>query len=392
MGTLAECVKRLLPCPMQDYQNIIGDIYDCAANPELWPKTLESLRGVMGCAYVMSAYADFSGVGQGLAPVLKLHSSPWDISWFERLQPHLTTIPHVDELYRSDIDSAWIQMECMEESAFQKTDFYTTWVKPQGLRDCLNSMFINRHSIRGVVSFATHESQPLLGNRERKIAELVSPHIRRAMAINDMVDKGNLALALYRKVLDTLSVAVFLVGTGSRLIFANAKGEAILSDGGLLQLAHGKLAAHRFDITGTTLEDAIARGVKGDGTVGISGIGVPLVSLAGERAAAYVLPIMGDDLRGQMGAGYAAVFIAQRGEQQPMAIEILRTVFDLTPTEAKIAYATSLGDNPEAIALAHGSVVDTVRTHLKNIYTKANVQDKTALAARVNALMPPVQQ
>ena len=230
----------------------------------------------------------------------------------------------------------------------------------------------------------------MFGEKERAFAHFISPHMRRAIAINSMVDKSNLALSLFRKVLDTLSVAVCVVSTGGKLAFVNSKAEALFTAGTLLRKMNGKLATARIDITGTALDDAIARGIKGDTALGISGIGVPLVSLDGERAAAYVLPIRGDDIRSQMGDGHAVVFIAQRGEQQPMAVEILRTLFDLTPMEAKVAYATSLGGNPKSIATAHGIAIDTVRTHLKRIYVKTDVTDKTALAARINALMPPI--
>lgn len=375
---------------MQDIQNIIGDIYDCAANPDLWPETLNRMRDYIDCAYIMTSFGDFSPVATGYHRIFNLRSSAWDQSWFKKLEKHLTTIPHVEKLYLGGIDLPWVQSEFISQDEVRKTEFYQEWVKPQKLYDCLNILFMNRRLLRGVVSFATPEGGRLIGDRERHIANLISPHIRRAIAINDMVDKGKLALVLYRHVLDSLQVAVFIVTTGGRIVFANEPAEVLLSAATLLCKAKGQLAATLHDISGHALTDAIGRAIKGDVSLGISGIGVPLVSNDGERAAAYVLPIQGKDLRGDMGDGYAAVFIAQRGEQQPMAVEILRTVFDLTPTEAKIAYATSLGDSPDVIATTHGTSVDTVRSHLKNTYVKVDVRDKTALAARVSALIPPV--
>jgi DNA-binding CsgD family transcriptional regulator len=375
---------------MQDYNQTISDIYDCAANPDLWPETLNRMRDKMNCAYVMTSFGDFSNVDRDNHPIFNLKSSTWDQSWFKKLEQFLHTIPHVDVLYRSGIDHPWIQSDFITQEEVQKTEFYKQWVKPQKLLDCLNILFMDRQLLRGVISFTTPEGGRLFGEKERAFANFISPHMRRAIAINSMVDKGNLALSLLRKVLDSLAVAVCIVGTGGRLVFANARAEAVLSSGTMLRKVNGKLATARNDITGTALDDAIERGIKGDTAVGISGIGVPLVSLDGERAAAYVLPIRGDDIRSQMGEGHAVVFIAQRGEQQPMAVEILRTLFDLTPMEAKVAYATSLGENPEAIATANGIATETVRSHLKKIYLKTDVSDKTALAARVNALMPPI--
>jgi DNA-binding CsgD family transcriptional regulator len=132
------------------------------------------------------------------------------------------------------------------------------------------------------------------------------------------------------------------------------------------------------------------RAAKGDNAIGISGIGVPLIGNDGDRAAAYVLPIAGKDLRGDLGQGHCAVFVARRGEQQPMAIEILRTLFDLTVAEARIASLIAKGDGPQAIAEALGVSVNTVRSHLQSAYAKTSAPDQTALGALVNGLMPPV--
>lgn len=135
---------------------------------------------------------------------------------------------------------------------------------------------------------------------------------------------------------------------------------------------------------------AIARATQGTMRLGIAGIGVPLTGRDGERASAYVLPLDGKDLRGEIAPGHAAIFIAQRKEQQPMAVEILRTIFGLTPSEAKVAYAMARGEAPGAVAAGQGTTVNAVRFHLKNAYAKVGVTDKTALAARVTALIPPV--
>jgi DNA-binding CsgD family transcriptional regulator len=144
-------------------------------------------------------------------------------------------------------------------------------------------------------------------------------------------------------------------------------------------------------VGGVPFDDAVARAMRGDAALGISGIGVPLIGLTGERAAAFVLPTGGHDLRRELGDGHAIVFIARRGEQQPLAIEILRTVFGLTPMEARIAYATSQGDSGPDIAAAFGTSLETVRTHLKQVYLKVDVPGKLALAVRINALLPPVE-
>jgi DNA-binding CsgD family transcriptional regulator len=370
-------------------EEIVGNIYDCAANPELWPATLGKIRDMADLAYVMIGHMDLSHADASQR-YTNLRHSDWDPKWVQRLLPEIPSIPHLDLLFRQGIDVPWIQMEHLPEAEFQESAFYRNWVKPQKLRDAVNTLFIDRKVVHGVMVMTRYENKPLLGDEERRLAMFLSPHIRRAIAINDIVDKGNLALSLYRKVLDTLSVAVFVAGNHGKLEFANAQADALLSSGDLLRLVGGKLAAIRTEIAGTKFADAIARGIQGDKATGISGIGVPLLGKSGERAAAYVLPLSGSEFRSQMGPGHVAIFIARRGEQQPMAIEILRTVYDFTPMEARMAYAASLGDTLETIAATMGNSLETVRTHMKGAYRKAGVSGKASLTARIHELIPPV--
>lgn len=293
-------------------------------------------------------------------------------------------------MFDTGVDVAWTQLNRSNEADFQSSDFYKYWVQPQGLRDTINTPYLRRANMTGMLSIPSYATREPYGDAEIRLIERLTPHVRRAMMINDLTDKGKLAMTLYRKVLDSLSVAVFVVGLGRRVVFTNASGDAMFADGGVISLTNGVLQAIRVAGNPSALDDAIDRASKGDVAIGISGIGVPLIGRDGDRVAAYVLPIAGKDLRGDMGQGHCAVFIARRGEQQPMAIEILRTMFDLTASEARIATLVAKGDGPQAISDSLGISINTVRSHLQRAYAKTGSPDQTALSALVNSLMPPL--
>lgn len=375
---------------MGEFEAILGDVYDCAVNPDLWPQTLERIRATLGFAYVMTGFADLSmSLSEGIT-IQKMRSTSWDVNWFYKVQRYLPSAPGFEEFLRSGVDLPWVQLEHVDEAEIEKTEFYEEWVRPQGLHDCMNVLYYDREVLVGNMTCTTFKGAPLIGKREKDFVARLSPHIRRAVSINSMVDRSNLALTLYRKVLDALSVAVLIVDGGGRLVYANALADALLSKGDLLAFHNGHVRARRTDGMPDHLSTAIAKAAHGAGSLGISGIGVPLIRADGERASAYVLPLDGNDLRGEMSRGHAAIFIAQRKEQQPMAVEILRTIFGLTPSEAKVAYAMARGEAPGAVAAVQGTTVNAVRYHLKNAYAKVGVNDKTALAARVMALIPPI--
>jgi DNA-binding CsgD family transcriptional regulator len=375
---------------MLDYDRLVGSIYDCAANPELWPLTLAEIRDYLSAEYCLLGFVDLTPTALGMLPLTQRRNSVWNETALLHLENMISEIPRGGLLFESGTDVAWTQMQQTTEEEFQATPFFQKWAKVYGLRDTVSIAFFQRPGISGALSAPRGFGQDLYGTDEAQFFERISPHIRRAVQINDMTDKGKLALALYRQVLDQLSVAVFVVGLGHRILFTNAAGDALLSDGNHVRSVAGALSAQRIIGAPSALDDAIDRAAKGDTAIGISGIGVPLVGSDGTRSAAYVLPIAGKDIRGDIGKGHCAVFISTRGEQQPIVVEILRTVFDLTPAEARVSALIAQGDGPAAIAEGLRLSINTVRSHLARAFSKTSTSDQTALGALVNRLLPPI--
>jgi DNA-binding CsgD family transcriptional regulator len=377
---------------MRDFDTLVGAIYDCAANPDLWSDTLCSIRDSVGGAYALVGFVDTSEIANGHPPFTIRRNSPWGEEWLVKLEAILTSVPGGGGLFDTGVDVAWTQLTSSNETEFKTTDFYKHWVEPQGLRDTINTPYLQRATMMGMLSIPSYATREPYGDAETNLIERLTPHVRRAMMINDLTDKGKLAITLYRQVLDTLAVAVFVIGSGRRIVFTNASGDAMLAVGGAISLSNGLLQAKHVAGLPSALDDAIDRALKGDVAIGISGIGVPIVGDDGERLAAYVLPIAGKEVRGAMGLGHCVVFMARRGEHQPMAIEILRTMFDLTASEARIATLIAKGDGPQAISSALGISVNTVRSHLQHAYAKTNSRDQTGLGGLVNGLLPPVKE
>jgi DNA-binding CsgD family transcriptional regulator len=382
--------KEYIGMFMRDYDKLVGAIYDCAANPELWPDTLSLVRDAVGGAYALVGYIDTTDIAFGSPPFTVRRNSPWDEDWLLKLEAILGSIPEGGGMIDTGADVAWTQLTRSSEAEFQASDFYKYWVQPQGLRDTINTPYVQRPTMTGMLSIPSLATREPYGVVECQLIERLSPHIRRAMMINDVTDKGKMAMTLYRQVLDTLSVAVFVVGLNRRVIFNNASADAMLRENSFVHLANQTLQARRVAGAESALDDAIDRALKGDMAIGIAGIGVPLIGKDGDRAAAYVLPIAGNDVRASIGPGQCVVFVARRGEQQPMAMEVLRTIFDMTSAEARVASLIAKGDGPLAIGQALDISINTVRSHLKHAYAKTRTQDQTSLGGLINSLLPPV--
>jgi DNA-binding CsgD family transcriptional regulator len=373
----------------------VPEIYDCAADPERWPAMLVKLCEHLNGAYGLIGFADFSDYrGMGPPPDLASRTihihSPWDKEQIRRAGELFAEIPGVENYVKLEADQSWSQMEVLPEQEFKTTKVYQKFCQPQGLRDCLNLNMIKRPGLVCGLVVTRRDNAPLFDADEKRLVETLSPHFRRAVMINDVADKGRLALTLYKKMLDQLATAVFLIGLGGKVEFSNGKAEDLLRDGNFLLSRGGRLTTARSPVGAVKMDEALSRAAIGDAALGIAGIGVPLLGVDGARAAAYVLPLGKSEVRNEMGKGYCAVFVAQRGEHLPVLSEVLRTLYDLTPTEAKISVLIADGSKPLDLSQALDLSINTIRTHLSRVFSKTGTKDQLGLVELVKGLSPPV--
>lgn len=193
--------------------------------------------------------------------------------------------------------------------------------------------------------------------------------------------------ALFKDILDAMSIAIFVIGAGSQVVFTNRAGETMLQNGNYVRLALGAPNGLQTLTMPSALNDAIDRVFKCGSK---AGIGVPLKGANGEQSAGYVFPAPLHGLSPLQSQEYCLVFVAQRDGPHPMVIQILRNMFGLTSSEARVAAFIAKGDGPKTIAQTLGVTINTVRTHLKNAFSKTSAKDQTSLGALVNGLVAPI--
>ncbi len=366
-----------------DSDTLLAMIYDCAVDPALWPETLASIRDSLDVAHVAIGLAETNGRTRW-----RKCNADWDEQWLERLVALRVRIPNAEHLFNLPVDVSWTALTGMPEQEFKSSQFYREWLKPQNLRDFLSLNYLKRDQSHGTVMMPAAAHCDPIGRDKRHLVERLSPHIRRAVMINDAMREDNLATALYRQVLHRLAMATIVVGPDRKLLFANSAAETLLSAGDKISIKSGMLQAIRNP---SALEAALDHALEGDLDIVSSGAGVPLLGGDGSKAAAFVLPLRSADMWAAFGRGCSVVFVNSQFEQCTMTTELLRDLFDFTVAEARIALLIAKGSGPLKISDTLGIKLNTVRTHLKHIYAKADVGDQISLAGCINAMLPPVQ-
>lgn len=173
-------------------------------------------------------------------------------------------------------------------------------------------------------------------------------------------------------VLDLLDQAVLVVARDFSLLGANRIGGELLREGDGLSAVQQRVIASTPSAT-FELRRGIELTARGEGRrMQIPRRGRAALSLMVEPHPAE---------RGRPGA--AVVFVSDPERRRESGLDALATRHGFTPTEREVAQQLAAGAGLGAIAEMLGITLNTVRGHLKHLYTKAGVHRQAELVAKL---------
>jgi DNA-binding CsgD family transcriptional regulator len=363
--------------------DLVGSIYDTVLDRTLWPEVLSRLSlFIPGAASAVFWEDGASNQGDvyfydGGIPH---HYKDLYFSKYVGLNP--ITIPRL--FMNTKVDDPIATSDLVPYDEFLQTRFYREWAEPQGLVDFV-SVTLERTAVKAAMfGVFRHARQGVVDEAARRRMRLVAPHIRRAVLISKVVDFKRSEAEMFAWTLDGLRAAVILVDASVRIVHANAAGQALLSEGQVIQAVNGSLAASAREAD-ERLRGVILAAANGDQAIGARGIALPLAGKAGERYVAHVLPLTSSARQrtGRKLAAAAAIFIHKAALETRSAPTAIAEAFRLTMTEARVLFAiVEVGGAPE-VAETLGIAPSTVRTHLGRIYEKTGVSRQADLVRLV---------
>ena len=367
----------------EELSQVIGDIYDAALDPALWPTAIESI-----CRYVGAASA-------GLHSQDAITRATDALFWWGRD----SSAPHYFKAYRDqygrinpifpgviffDLEQPVAVPDVISCDEFVQTRFFLEWLAPQSLTDGLFSNL--EKGVRSCALFTAmrHAREGPVDDRMRARFELITPHVRRSMLIGKVIDLHRVEAAALADTLDELTSGMVIVDSAGRIIHANASAHRMIAESNVLRASNGRLSALEPK-GGRSLLEVFAAAEAGDAAVGKGGIAVPLTARNGERYVAHVLPLT-SGARRKAGISYsatAAMFIRKASLDLPSPPEAAASQFKLTPAEVRVFFAiVQIGGVPE-VAPVLGISEQTVKSHLHRIFEKTATKRQADLVKLV---------
>jgi DNA-binding CsgD family transcriptional regulator len=367
---------------------LIGDIYDAALDPALWPdvlaKSVQFVGGHAASLFSKDAASKSGGVAYDCGSIEPYYRQ----LYFEK---YIKLDPLTVGQFFAEVEEPVAVADIMPYDEFLETRAYQEWGRPQGLVDTLNVALDKTSTSAAMYCVFRHERNGRVDNEMRRRMRLIAPHMRRAVLIGRAIDLKTAEAATFADAADGVSAGMFFVDASARIVHANANGHAMVAQGSLLRVVEGKLVP--TDVSAEqALNEVYAMAERGDAAVGVKGIAVPLLALDGERHVAHVLPLTSGARRraGTSYAAAAAMFVQKAALDTPSPQELIAKLYKLTPTELRVLLAImQVGSTPE-VAEALGISEATVKTHLHRVFAKTGTKRQADLVKLVAGYASPL--
>jgi DNA-binding CsgD family transcriptional regulator len=368
--------KRSSRPEAEELSALIGDIYDAALDPALWPPALEKI-----CAFVPGSMANIfsqDAVNKTANRYFTWGHDPYYISLY--LEKYTTLNPIFPAALFFPVGEVYGSADIISRAEIRETRYYKEWLEPQGYIDFVGCNLDKTATSAAPIAVVRHQRDGFVDDETRRRMRLIAPHVRRAILIGKVINLNKVEAAALADALDGLTAAMFLVDADARIVHANASGLAMLAEGAVMRAAAGRVVANDPQ-TNVALRDILTGAAAGDIAIGVKGIAVPLPASTGMDHVAHVLPLT-SAARRQAGISYAAaaaIFVHKSALGLQSPLEVLSRRYGLTAGELRVLLALVKGGSVAEVAQSLGITEGTVRNHLHQLFKKTDTSRQSEL-------------
>jgi len=369
--------------------DLIGDIYDAALDPALWPLVLERIVQYFKAAAAVLYVQDIH-LREG-----QFYFSYGDDPYFTRLYlekyarinplaPHFL-VTNVGDVFRA---GALIPYEELKE-----TQFFKEWLQPQQYTEFVATTLDKSATSVAFISVTRDITQGFMDDASVERMRVIAPHLRRAVMIGKIVDLRKVEAGNFESVVNGLLDAVLLVDARRRIVYANESATRMMSDAKIIRRGKGDVLQVNDTEANSKLRDALAGSERAEPELEVRGTAISVRSTDGERYLAHVLPLTSGARRlsGAVRSAAAAVFIRKAALDLPSPLETVAKLYRLTPAELRVLYAVMEAGGVSAISSMLGISEATVKTHIQHLFEKTGTRRQTDLVKLVAGHVAPIR-
>jgi DNA-binding CsgD family transcriptional regulator len=350
--------RHCLPSPdwVSVKSELIDRIYECAFVPELWPDVLDGLAQLSDShGGLLFSARDRVLNWTSSANLNGVFRSYVEDGWFKKCPRRVC-------LFGRSLPAFFVEHDFWTEDQLDSNPIYRDFFRPHGLGWSAGTGLQLPTGDHIVFSIEREHSRgPIEKERVEALNELRS-HLARSALVAARLGLQRARGA--KEALTAMGLPALLLGQDGTVVEA---GPGIEDLGDHLQWrAHNRIA-----LTDGRANDLLWASLAALDSDPLSAVRSFPLRDADDRpvAVAHVLPIR-RSAHDIFAGSYALLVVTPVSAATAPPIELMRSLFDLTPSEARVARGLAAGDTLEEIAANGGVAISTVRTQLRQVLQK----------------------
>jgi DNA-binding CsgD family transcriptional regulator len=363
-------------------QKLIGLIYDSVSDSGRWTEFMAAFGQAVGAPFSALLIAprdepDYS--------VVRWHG--WrddDVELY--LNRYAQTDPLRLVTYQSPEGTVAADYDICPRDRFESSVVFREFFAPRRLVHSMGGVILTTPTGQSVITTHRGDDAGPFGEKEIAILRCLIPHLKRAALLHGELGLLRRQLATFTGHLERFPYAFLLVDAKRRVLYSSAAARGLAAKRDGLTLDQGIIAA-ASQKSQASLDKAVMELATG-GNSSIRRLEIPRTS--GRRSYRLILMPINRSRTIPLGVAVPAVSILvidAHSSARPDP-DVLRELFSFTPAEARVSTGLVMGQSAEEIALATKTSVETVRTHIKRIFSKTSTARQGELISSILRTVP----
>jgi DNA-binding CsgD family transcriptional regulator len=362
--------------------DIIGLIYDAVTDSSLWERVLvafiQATNGIGGSLSIGNAEFD------EIAFVCRHHMSPEEAAEYQKnyasTDGWALRVHEFPEGYAGASHDIWPEAEMVESPAYR--EFYG----PRNWHYGMGGVILRTpHSISLITMLREKEKGPCV-EAELALCRTLLPHLRRAALLQGELTALRSQRLAFLSHLDRYPQAFLLIDSDRKILVANTPGREVLDARDGLRVEGGRIRT-ASPAEDAALADAVRR-LANERESRVSRLSVARRS----HVSPYLLLLLPVPSRGAapLGVSQPAVAIVVIDPENSFSPDTsaLADLFGLTPAELRVTSLLVQGRSMEQIGVELKVSIETIRTHVRRVFSKTSTNRQGELIALVLRSVP----
>jgi len=363
------------PIATEALSALLALVYQGPLEATPWGSFLEQLRQRLDASFITLVLRNPEHERPGLIVNASTHG------------PLLPGEPSYSEYYYSicpfldwPADQVATADQVMGSEVWLAHDFYRNYLQPLDLRHVLVANMVTNAGMHCALFASRGHAGPDFDTQETALVRLLLPHVQQAVDLHSAVDQLDSERQLYAATIDRLMVGTVILDENGRKLRCNSAAQRLFDEGDGLVCRQEKLCAyvsHENRALQQAVQTVLRHRQRGLDELEVLTLSRP----SGEMPLNLLLrPI---PLNYQAGKGTrrpaVALFIRDPADSPQASRHLLRSLFQLTPTETEVAMLVMDGQTLDETADALGVSRNTVRAHLRGVFAKTGATRQAQL-------------